>query len=145
MTLLNVRKSPEPLNVVRERWDPFSGVPPSLLSREGDGHYVPDFDIKDNKEGIVLKGDVPGIKEGDLEISVTGKRLSISGKRQAEKEEKTDTYYTCERSYGSFTRIFTLPDDADADKIHARLDSGVLTVVIPHLPGVQPKKVAIKS
>jgi HSP20 family protein len=70
--------------------------------------FVPDFEVKETKEGFVFKADVPGIKEKDLEITMTGNRLTISGKREAEMEERSDTYYACERSYGSFTRAFTL-------------------------------------
>lgn len=75
---------------------------------------------------------------------MTGNRLNVSGKREDEKEEKTDRYYTYERNYGSFTRSFTLPDGADVDKLRASLDQGVLTITIPKRPEVQPKKIAVK-
>ena len=161
MTELTVRKSAETRPVVRERdWDPFREWDPFRWARQmlrmdpfrawperatAESFYLPDFDVKDNKEGIVLKADLPGVKESDIEITLTGNRLSISGKREAEKEEKGEAYYACERSYGAFTRTFTLPADADANKIHADLRSGVLTVMVPHAPGAQPKKIPVKS
>jgi len=107
--------------------------------------YFPEFDVKDNKEGILLKADLPGVKDADIEITLTGNRLMIGGKREAEKEEKGETYYTCERTFGSFTRSFTLPTDVDVTKIHAELKNGVLSVLLPHTPGTQPKKITVKA
>lgn len=134
----------DPFRWAREflRLEPFRGT--AMLWPERDS-YFPEFDIKDTKEGILMKADLPGVKDADVEVTLTGNRLSISGKREAEKEEQTDTYYMHERSYGSFTRSFTLPDDVDPQKIHAELKNGVLTVLIPHAPGAQPKKIAVKS
>ncbi|HEY8090391.1 MAG TPA: HSP20 family small heat-shock protein, partial [Polyangiaceae bacterium] len=88
---------------------------------------------------------IPGVKESDLEVTMTGNRLAVSGKREAEKEEKTDTYYTCERSYGEFTRSFTLPEGVDASSVHADLNQGVLTLSIKKTPETQPKKIAIQT
>jgi HSP20 family protein len=69
----------------------------------------------------------------------------VSGKREAEKEEKTDTYYACERSYGSFTRAFTLPDGIDGDHVRADMSNGVLTLTLPKKPELQPKRIEIKA
>jgi hypothetical protein len=91
------------------------------------------------------KADVPGIQEKDLEVTLTGNRLTIAGKRDTEKEEQNERYYTYERSYGSFTRTFTLPDGADADKLDANLSNGVLSIVIPKKPELQPKKIDVKA
>jgi HSP20 family protein len=76
---------------------------------------------------------------------MTGNRLTISGKREAEVEERTDTYYACERSYGSFTRAFTLPEGTDGgDRIRADLKEGVLTLLLPKKPELQPKRIEVK-
>jgi HSP20 family protein len=106
---------------------------------------APAFDVKETKEAYLFKADVPGIQDKDLEVTITGNRLTVGGKRDEEKEERSDRYYTYERNYGSFSRSFTLPDGADTDKLRASLDSGVLTVTVPKKPEVQPKKVAVKS
>jgi HSP20 family protein len=154
MTELTVRRSEtrpsqlerdwDPFRWMREmmRWDPFRGGRPMMTETTG---YFPDFDVKDSKEGLVLRADLPGVKEADIEITLTGNRLTIGGKREAEKEEKGETYYACERSYGAFTRSFTLPSDVDPAKIHAELKNGVLSVLLPHAPGAQPKKITVKS
>ena len=154
MTELTVRKGAESKPTLEREWDPFRWAREMMrfdpfrasgTSWPERSAYFPEFDIKDTKEGILFKADLPGVKDSDVEVTVTGNRLSISGKREAEKEEKTDTYYMTERTYGTFTRTFTLPADADAGKIHAELKSGVLTLLVPHAPGAQPKKIAIKS
>jgi HSP20 family protein len=77
-------------------------------------------------------------------VTVTGQRLTIAGKREAEKEEKTHTYYSCERSYGEFSRSFTLPDGVDMGSLQANLADGVLTVTVKKTPEAQPKKIAVR-
>jgi len=105
----------------------------------------PAFEIKENKDGYVIRADVPGVKEADLEVNVTGKRLSVSGKREEEKEERGETYYTSERSYGSFSRSFTLPEGSDVQHIAADLKGGVLTISVPKSAETKTKKVEIKG
>lgn len=136
----------DPFRTMREllRWEPFAEMMPSYRALEG-AAFAPDFEVKETKESFVFTADLPGVKEGDLDIRLTQNRLSISGKRESEKTEKGDQYYTTERSYGSFTRAFTLPEGVDADKIRAELKSGVLTLVIPKKPEVMPKKIDVTS
>jgi len=134
----------DPFRVMRDvlRWDPFR----ELEATTGGGEYgffAPSFDVKENKEGYVFRADLPGVKEEDLEIALTGNHLTISGKREQEKHEQGDTYYASERSYGSFSRAFTLPDGTDGDNVKAELKNGVLQVVVPKKPEVQPRKIAI--
>jgi HSP20 family protein len=133
----------DPFRVMRDvlRWDPFRE-----LEAAGGGEYgffAPSFDVKETKEGYVFRADLPGVKEEDLEIALTGNHLTISGKREQEKQEQGDTYYASERSYGSFSRAFTLPDGTDGDNVKAELKNGVLQVVVPKKPEVQPRKIAI--
>lgn len=135
----------EPLRVVRDlmNWDPFREMVP--FAPQIPATFVPSFEIKETKDGYLFKADIPGVKESDLEVTVTGNRLTVSGKRESEKEEQTDTYYTTERSYGSFTRSFTLPDGVDMDSVNADLNGGVLTLNIRKTPEAQPKKIAVQS
>jgi len=133
----------EPLRWMR--WDPFREMSPAWPGEEQPVRFAPDFEVKETREGFVFKADVPGIKEKDLEITMTGNRLTISGKREAEVVEKTDTYYACERSYGSFTRAFTLPEGTDGgNQIHAELREGVLTLFLPKKPELQPRRIEVK-
>ena len=124
-------------------WDPFREMAPFMPQLPAG--FAPSFEIKETKEGFVFKADVPGIKENDLNVTMTGNRLTIAGKREAEKQEQTDTYYTYERSYGDFSRAFTLPEGIDANSVHADLKDGVLTVSIAKTPEAQPKKIAVQG
>jgi HSP20 family protein len=136
-----------PLRLMRDwlRWDPFREMaPPSFPAFEG-LPWNPTFEVTENKDGFLFKADVPGVKKEDLEISTSGNRLQISGRRDAEKETKGDTVYTYERQYGSFLRIFTLPDGADLENAKSELKDGVLALVIPKLPGAQAKKIPIST
>ena len=124
-------------------WDPFREMAP-FVPDERNG-MMPAFEIKESKDGYLFKADVPGIKQEDIEVHMTGNRLTVSGKRDAEKQEKHEKYYTYERSYGSFTRAFTLPEGIDANGVHADLRDGVLTVSVPKKPEMQPKKIAVSG
>ena len=133
----------DPFRVMRDvlRFDPFRELE---AAAGGDyGLFAPSFDVKENKDGYVFRADLPGVKEEDLEISLTGNRLAISGKREQEKREQGETYYASERSYGSFSRAFTLPDGTDGENVRADLKNGVLQVVVPKKPEVQPRKITI--
>ena len=135
----------DPLRVMRELmgWDPFREISP--LYPQSQAGYLPSFEVKETKDAYIFKADVPGVKESDLAVSATGNRLTVSGKREAEKHDQTDTYYTYERSYGSFTRSFTLPEGVDMNSVHADLRDGVLTLSVRKTPEAQPKKIAIQS
>ena len=135
----------EPSRLMREffGWDPFREM--SQLAPQASSTFIPSFEVKETKDAYLFTADVPGVKESDLEISLSGNRLTVSGKREAEKREQTDTYYTYERTYGDFTRSFTLPDGIDTENVRADLKEGVLALSVPKKPEVQPKKIAIQS
>ena len=135
----------DPFQSMRElfRWDPFQFG--SLLPLQADANFIPSFEVKENKESFVFKADLPGVAEKDLQVQLNDNRLSVSGKRESEKTEQNETYYASERSYGSFTRSFTLPEGVDADKAHAELKNGVLTIAVPKRPEAQPRKINVTS
>ena len=141
----STRAELEPYRLMRDllRWDPFQEMRPLWTSDAS--AFLPAFEVKENKDSFVFKADVPGVKEHDLEVTTTGNRLTISGKRESEKEEKEDTYYASERSYGSFTRSFTLPEQADAAHVKAELKNGELTVVVPKVAAAVAKRVPISG
>jgi HSP20 family protein len=144
--LPSVEASWDPWRTMRAllSWDPFREMAP-FPAEERAYAIAPAFDVKEAKDCYLFKADVPGIAEKDLEVTMTGNRLTVSGKREAEKEEKTDRYYTYERNFGSFTRSFTLPDGTDVDKLRALLEQGVLTITVPKKPEVQPRKIEVKA
>ena len=122
------------------RWDPFrgdwGGGGPSL-------DFVPHFDVKETKDAYVINADLPGVKDEELDVSLSGNLLTISGKREEEHREEGESYYAMERSHGSFARSFTMPDGVDAENVAADLKQGVLTLRIPKKPEAQPKRIAI--
>jgi len=126
------------------RWDPFREIAPSWIAPETVS-FAPAFEVVETKESFLFKADLPGVKDKDLEIKLAGSRLTIGGKREVEHEDKADAYYTYERSYGSFMRAFTLPENIDSEHVAADLKEGVLTVVIPKKAGTVAKTIAIKS
>lgn len=131
----------DPFRSMRDllRWDPFREMTPMPMG------FVPNVDVKETPKELVFKADVPGMKEKDLEVQLTGNRLTLRGKREEEKKTEKDTYYAMERTYGSFTRMFTLPDGVDLDAIKADLAEGVLTITVPKKAVVEPKKVAVQT
>jgi HSP20 family protein len=132
----------DPFRAMRDalRWDPFREVEAAAADYQA---FVPHFDVKETKDAYVFHADVPGVKEEDLEISLTGNHLAISGRREQERREQNDAFYAAERSYGRFTRAFTLPDGADGEHVSAELKNGVLVLTVPKKPEVQPRKIAI--
>lgn len=137
----------EPMRVMREmlRWDPFREMAPFSFEGFPIAAFNPSFEVTENKDAYQFKADVPGVKQEDIEITTTGNRLQISGKRDHEEETKSDTVYAYERQYGSFSRSFTLPDGADIDHAKSELKDGVLTLVVPKKPNAQAKKIAIST
>jgi HSP20 family protein len=125
------------------RWDPFQE--PRLWRGAEERPFAPAFDVRETKDAYFFKADLPGFREQDIDINMTANRLTISGKREAERAEDSDTYYCCERSYGAFARSFTLPEGVDADQIDADLKDGILSVRVPKTAEAQPKRVAIRS
>jgi HSP20 family protein len=135
----------EPFRAMRDflRWDPFHEMAP-VFTGEGPT-YEPAFEVKETKDAFVFKADVPGVKEQDLEVTTTGNRLTVAGKRESQKEEKEENYYAYERTYGTFTRSFTLPEQADTGSVHADLKAGELTIVIPKAAAAVAKKIPIAT
>lgn len=122
------------------RWDPFrSGE--GWFGRVGE--FVPSLDVRESKDAYLVKADLPGVDEKDVEINLTGNVLTISGKREQEHREEGDQYYAMERSYGTFSRALSLPDGADGEHVSAEMKDGVLTVRIPKKPEVQPRRITI--
>lgn len=133
----------DPFRAMREllRWDPFREMAPMMATVERE--WMPAFEVREDNEGFYFKADLPGTKKEDIDVSLAGNRLTIAGKREAEKETKEDTYYAYERSYGSFRRVFTLPAGIDAEHVTSELKDGVLTLVVPKKAEVQAKKITV--
>jgi len=105
--------------------------------------FAPAVDVYENGEKVVLKLDIPGIKEEDLDIRVENQTLTVRGERKFESEEKEENFHRIERRYGSFFRAFTLPSTVDTDSAQASYNAGVLKLELSKKPEAQPKQIKI--
>lgn len=106
--------------------------------------WSPMVDITEDEKEYVVKAEIPEMKKEDIKIKVHDDVLSISGERKHEKEEKGKKYHRVERSYGSFVRSFTLPEDADGSKIAAEYKDGLLKVHLPKSEKAKSRAVEVK-
>lgn len=107
--------------------------------------WVPAVDVKEEKDAFIIKADIPGVEPKDIEVHMENGMLTIRGTREQESKEERDGYKRVERVSGNFYRRFGLPDTADADKISAKSNHGVLEIRIPKQEKVQPRKIDVKS
>jgi HSP20 family protein len=103
--------------------------------------WSPSVDVTEDDNEYVINAELPEVKKEDVKVDVKDGVLTLSGERKLEKEEKGKKYRRVERAYGSFERLFTLPDDADATKITAEFKDGMLKVHLPKNPAATPKNV----
>ncbi len=105
--------------------------------------WIPAMDLVETGDDFVLRTDLPGLSEKDVNIELEDNVLTISGERNAEHEERKEGYYRVERASGSFSRSLTLPEGVDPESVHATFDRGVLEVRVPKPAQRKPRKVAI--
>lgn len=122
-------------------FDRFFGAPAG--DRAGGRRWIPAMDLTETDDSLVLRADLPGLSEDDVEIEVKDGVLTISGERKSEHEEKGEGFHRVERSFGRFSRALNLPDGVDAEKVQANFDAGVLEVRIPKPEETQPTRVEI--
>ena len=106
---------------------------PALFRRNGD-FAVPDLDVRENINSVVVEAELPGVDEKDISVTLANGVLTIKGEKKHEKEEKSESYYLAERSFGSFERAIRLPDTVDDAKVEAKFDQGVLKVTAAKKP-----------
>ena len=136
------------LDEVQNRLGTFFG---GRFPRFGDGNgglkladWFPQVDITEDDKEYLIKADLPEMKKNEIKVNVENGVLSVSGERKTEKEEKTKKFHRIERSYGTFQRSFSLPDDADGTKVAAEFKEGVLKVHLPKNPVAKPKAIEVK-
>ena len=121
----------------------FYGRPQEDLTR---GAWVPAVDIYSNgQHELVLKAELPDMKEEEIEVAVEGNTLTLRGEKKLDTEIAEDQFHRLERSYGSFARTFGLPPTVDADKVKAEYKAGVLTVRLPLREEAKPKQIKVAA
>ncbi len=142
------------------RWDPFREMS-SLQERMNrlladyrtrspfgeeemaQGAWIPAVDIYETKESIVLNVELPGVTKEDLALEVKDSTLTIKGEKKLEKDVKEENFHRMERTYGSFTRAFTLPSTVQQDKVKAKFRDGILEIMLPKAEEAKPKQIKV--
>ena len=125
----------------------FTGVMPATASREEmlNGSWIPNVDIFENKENLVLEADLPGLTRDDFDLSIENNVITLKGERKFEKKAEGDNYHRVERSYGAFTRSFTLPQTVTAEGAKAEFKNGILFVTLPKREETKARKIEVSG
>ena len=142
------RGSEGPLSHLREEMDDlfarfFEDWPLARAFRGG--RWWPAVDMVDEVDKLLIKAELPGLDKDDIDITVEGNTLIISGQKKEQAEEKGRDYYCAERRYGSFRRELPLPSGVDTDKIEASYRDGVLNLTLPKTERAKGKRIEIKT
>lgn len=129
----------------REMAEMFDRFWPGWPWSDRERPWAPAVDMIDQKDEIVLRADLPGVDEKDIDVTVRDSTLTIRGERKEEKEEKKEDYYYAERAYGAFSRSLEVPAGVEPDKIKATFKKGVLEVHLPKAKETKGRKVDIKA
>lgn len=135
------------------RWEPvpvnrlFNNLfdTPTVGSRSALRSWIPALDVVETETDYVLRADLPGLSEDDVDVQLHNDVLTVSGERKSEHEERKQGYYRVERSSGSFRRSVRLPEGVEPDSISASFERGVLEVKVPKPAQRTPHKIAIKA
>jgi HSP20 family protein len=121
--------------------EPFFGTVPHA------GRWMPAVSVSETKDELLLTAELPGMKEEDISVELENNVLTVSGEKTEVREEDDEErkYHLFERSFGSFTRSFTLPRTVDGAQIIATFDNGVLTVKLPKVPEAKGRKIEISK
>ena len=127
-------------------WSPFGRLLEELWSDRlpAAARWSPSVDVAENDAAYVVTAELPGAKKEDVSLELHGDVLTIRGEKRSEREEKNERRHLVERTFGSFERSFTLPQNADGDRVAATFKDGVLTVTIPKTEAHKPRQVDIK-
>lgn len=146
MRLVPYRKSETPSRVFPEMsrlFEDFFNDLPWMATMPRTEGWVPAVDIFEKDGNLILRAELPGMNEKDIDVKLEGNILTLKGERKLDSEEKKHNYHRVESFYGAFTRSFTLPDTVDTDKIKADYKNGILTVSIPQRPEVRPREIPV--
>jgi HSP20 family protein len=121
----------------------FQSFEPTGKDQLTAGSFVPPVDVYEDEQNLILKLEVPGVNEADLNVSVENNTLTIQGERKFEKEEKEENFHRIERRYGSFLRTFKLPNTVNSDKVEASCDKGILKITLVKRAEAKPRQIKV--
>ncbi len=108
-----------------------------------EGEWVPAIDVSEDENHVVVKAELPGMNEKDIDVNLQNSVLTIRGEKKKEEEKKGEQYYRLESSYGAFQRAITLPSEVDSEKVKANFKNGVLKIELPKKETAKAKKVKV--
>ena len=123
-------------------FDEFFGDRRSELA---EGSWMPAVDVSETESEIVVRAELPGMTQDDIELNLQENVLTLKGEKKQEHQEEKENFHRVERNYGSFTRSFTLPCDANLDAVTATFKDGVLVITLPKSEVAKPKKIEIST
>jgi HSP20 family protein len=115
-----------------------------MASDRVERQWAPPVDVLERDGNLILRAEIPGMEEKDIDLKLEGNLLTLRGERKFEQENR-DNYHRVESFYGTFMRSFTLPDTVDREKIKAEYKNGVLTVTVPQKPEVRPREIPVST
>jgi HSP20 family protein len=130
---------------VNHLFEQVFGESPRSSMLEGTESRKPAVDVLEKDGNLILRAEVPGMEQKDIDLKLEGNVLTIKGERKFDGEEQRDNYHRIESFYGSFSRSFTLPETVDRDRISADYKSGILTITIPQKPEVKARAIPVGS
>ena len=127
--------------------EPFFRLFDSFFNSDAQGEetraWVPPVDIQENGDSYLFHAELPGMSKEDIHITLENSVLRLSGERKFEKDAKKENYHRVERTYGTFTRTFTLPTQVDPEKVQAAFENGILTITVPKAEQAKPRRISI--
>jgi HSP20 family protein len=123
----------------------FAGVAPSNREEFMSGGWVPNVDIYENQDHLVLEADLPGMNRDDIDLSIENNIITLRGERKFEKKADGDSFHRVERSYGTFTRSFTLPQTVSAEGAQADFKNGILRVTLPKREETKARRIEVSG
>jgi HSP20 family protein len=149
----------EPFGTVRRRGDLFGDL--SRMQQEmnrffdeffgerqgemAESNWMPTVDVSENDAEMIVRAELPGMKQEDIDVNLQDNILTLSGEKKQDEKVEKENYHRIERSYGSFTRSFTLPENVKADDVKASFKDGVLSITLPKTEAAKPKKISITA
>ncbi|MGA7828038.1 MAG: Hsp20/alpha crystallin family protein [Geobacteraceae bacterium] len=109
-----------------------------------EGVWQPLVDIFENDDAVVIRAELPGVEQDDIEVKIEGATLAIRGERKQDSAVRQENYHRIERYYGPFQRSFLLPQTIDQEKVQAACDKGVLTITLPKKQLIKPKQITVQ-
>ena len=137
---MRVRSPWDELHRMRQQLDQMFDVAPGQRASAG---VFPLINLTEDKDNFYVRAELPGVKGDELDIQVTGKNLAISGERKIAAEEESAKYHRREREAGTFSRMIGLPGEIDSDKVEAKLENGILSIVVSKAEIAKPKQISV--